>query len=330
MAQGIDGRIGKKYFICNSLIMVKLTTITDRGTGETRYPITSTKAVFDERGVDLDTLMDEQKRETANTLKNYATATALTEGLAGKQDALSTTMDLRLTNDNILGLTDMAKKRLFIDLWNEACGAWGQYNAETGFFELNGLTDIGYEEAVRIYSLCVGWHGNVGSGSASAALSRSLGIRTALPIYYGAGDVGLDLAGFAHSNGSIEVINFVTNASNNLTSALNYAFYGCSKLVRIEGVIYIRNSANVSWAFHSCVKLESVKLHSLAKDLDLSSCRVISLESLRYMVDYSRVTNAITITVYKDIYAKLTDEGNEEWHAVLEAAAEKNITFATV
>ena len=309
--------------------MAKLTTIIDRGTGEVRYPITSTKAVFDERGVDLETLMDEQKRETADALKDYATATELTEGLARKQDRLSTTTDLRLTGDNVLGLTDMAKKRLFIDLWNEACGKWGQYNAETGFFELNGLTDITYEEAVRIYSLCAGWCRNVGSGSASAALSRSLGIRTALPIYYGAGDVGLDLAGFAHSNGSIEVINFVTNASNNLTSALNYAFYGCSKLVRIEGVIYIRNSANVSLAFHSCVKLESVKLHSLAKDLDLSSCRVISLESVRYMVDYSGATSPITIKVHADVYGKLTDETNTEWHQVLLDAAEKNITFAT-
>ena len=36
-----------------------------------------------------------------------------------------------------------------------------------------------------------------------------------------------------------------------------------------------------------------------------------------------------TITVHPDVYAKLTDETNTEWHALLALAAEKNITFAT-
>lgn len=43
------------------------------------------------------------------------------------------------------------KKRLFIDLWNKACGEHGTYNHQTGFFELNGLTDITYEQALEIY-----------------------------------------------------------------------------------------------------------------------------------------------------------------------------------
>lgn len=41
-------------------------------------------------------------------------------------------------------------------------------------------------------------------------------------------------------------------------------------------------------------------------------------------------TSAITITVHPDVYAKLTDESNAEWYAVLTAAAAKNITFATI
>lgn len=43
------------------------------------------------------------------------------------------------------------KEALFIDLWNNACGSYGRYNAETGYFELNGLTDIGYDEALKIF-----------------------------------------------------------------------------------------------------------------------------------------------------------------------------------
>lgn len=304
-------------------------TLKDRE-GESISPMTSTRTVFDERGVDLDTLLAQQKQGLENALKEYPKKTEVVEGLAGKQNVLSTTTDLHITDDNIIGLTEAAKMRLFIDLWNEACGKWGRYNAETGFFELNGLTDITYEEAVRIYSLCAGWSGNIAYDSAKSALSRDLKIRTALPIYYAAGNGYMNLGGFAHTNRSIEVINFVVESFNNSTQDLSYAFYMCSKLKRIDGIIYLDSRANLSNAFGWCFALETVKIHRLASNLDLHDCRVISLESLRYMVDYSRVTNAITITVYKDIYAKLTDKTNEEWHAVLVAAAEKNITFATV
>lgn len=226
---------------------------------------------------------------------------------------------------------NISKMELFCDLFNASAGNAGYARMVNGVFDgmLNGLP-VTYEEAVRIYSLCAGWCGNVGRNSATAALSRDLGIRTALPIYYGAGDIELVLSGFAHSNYSIEVINFVVNAPNNATNAIDYGFFRCMKLRRIEGVIYLRSTAKLSCAFDWCYALETVKIHSLASNLDLRDCRVLSLESLRFMVDYSRVTNAITITVHPDVYAKLTDEANTEWHQVLIDAAAKNITFATV
>ena len=305
-------------------------TLKDRE-GESISPVTSTRTVFDERGVDLDMLLAQHRQGLENALKEYPKKTEVVEGLAGKQDALSTTKDLHITDDNIIGLTEAAKMRLFCDLFNAKAGDYGYARLTDGVFdcELNKLK-LTYEEAVRIYSLCAGWCGNIAYDSAKSALSRDLKIRTALPIYYAAGNGYMNLGGFAHSNRSIEVINFVVESFNNLTQDLSYAFYMCSKLKRIDGIIYIDSRANLSNAFGWCFALETVKIHHLASNLDLRDCRVISLESLRYMVDYSRVTNAITITVYKDIYAKLTDETNAEWHAVLVAAAEKNITFATV
>ena len=39
---------------------------------------------------------------------------------------------------------------------------------------------------------------------------------------------------------------------------------------------------------------------------------------------------AMTITVHPDVYAKLTDESNTEWHNVLMDAMAKNISIATV
>lgn len=38
---------------------------------------------------------------------------------------------------------------------------------------------------------------------------------------------------------------------------------------------------------------------------------------------------AITVTVHPEVYAKLTDEANAEWHALVAQAAARNITFLT-
>lgn len=56
----------------------------------------------------------------------------------------------------------------------------------------------------------------------------------------------------------------------------------------------------------------------------------LKLECWQYLVtNAANGTTAITVTVYPDVYAKLTDTSNTEWHAVLTAAVAKNISFAT-
>lgn len=47
------------------------------------------------------------------------------------------------------------------------------------------------------------------------------------------------------------------------------------------------------------------------------------------MVTNAANTAAITITVHPDVYAKLTDEDNAEWHQILIDAEDKNIQFVT-
>ena len=47
------------------------------------------------------------------------------------------------------------------------------------------------------------------------------------------------------------------------------------------------------------------------------------------MVEHAYNTSPVTITVHADVYAKLTDESNTDWHALMTSAAAKNITFAT-
>ena len=79
--------------------------------------------------------------------------------LTVKQDKLVNSADVTVGEDDKLAVTDLAKKKVFIDTWNTACTSagirYGSYNEKTGYFELNGLTDISYEQALDITGLFI-------------------------------------------------------------------------------------------------------------------------------------------------------------------------------
>lgn len=274
-------------------------------------------------------------------VEDKADRTELREGLAGKQDALSTTTDLRLTNDNILGLTDMAKKRLFVDLWNEACGKWGKYDPENAPdaehpFYLNELW-LTYEEAVAVYE--------AGAIDSIWVVLRYYGmaIQTNLPPRCAswAPSSATDLRFRVHSVVSasdIEVLNLATRQFDfsiqpEPPASVNVTSFAGPRLRRIIGAINCKRytGAGSHLLFGSCPMLEDVSILELNANLNLSGCPRINAASLTYLVNrrYTRDGIAITVTLHPDVFARLTDEANADWHQVLLDAAEKNITFAT-
>lgn len=78
-------------------------------------------------------------------------------------DDIALYKEVTAAEKNKLEKSDSAWERppqLFIDMWNERCTLRdmyqnkrmiGQYNEESGYFELNGLTDISYSQAREIY-----------------------------------------------------------------------------------------------------------------------------------------------------------------------------------
>lgn len=100
-------------------------------------------------------LLTDALRKTPQVLSESEQQTARAN--IGAQGALSTSADLALSSDDVLSLTDMAKKRLFIDLWNQAAGDYGRYNEDTGYFELFEIYDIGWDEALLIYRISGQW-----------------------------------------------------------------------------------------------------------------------------------------------------------------------------
>ncbi len=301
--------------------MAQITTLTDRQTGAPLYPITSSKAVFSDAGEDLDALLAGQKLDLQNSLRDYAQKTDLTKGLAKKQNSLSTSEDLQITDGNLLSLTAKAKKRLFIDLWNEACGTYGKYDPANAPdtdhpFYLNTLW-LTYEEALDIYDAGVMTNDN------HTLFYCGCNIKTHLP---------------SHIKYSV-----ITGSNSFRSSLVEFVDMGllvpgpgcfayCSKLKTAK--IYAPAAANNSapFAFQGCYALEEISIGFVyARSFSLADSPLINLASLQGIIGKAQAGSAaMTITVHPDIYAKLTDETNEEWHKVLTDAADKNINFATI
>ena len=263
-------------------------------------------------------------------LSNLPTNESLVESLGEKQGNISTTDDLDLSEENLLSLTNMAKKRLFIDEWNKVCGAFGSYDPDNAPdsehpFLLNDVW-LTYEEAIEILIIS-----DFTSNNINGAYSYNNSIRTLLPRRIR--DVSASAAWHGCSN--LETLRF----TDGLFSTLSNAFYNCPKLKSIN---LIRGNIALDNAFKKCYALETLYINNLNRNVSLEDSPLITLDSLTYIVNNASNTTSITVTVHPDVYAKLignetsdsysnlTDEEKERWTSLLSLALSKNISFATI
>ena len=221
----------------------------------------------------------------------------------------------------------------------EAAGA--VFNDETGYYEMNGLTDIDEAEIQTTYKRTFGWTIQLltnrfqmhitdcrtnfplvtsYNGSTSFTISNTLkisggnsakGFRTLrLSDQYG--------QNFGYISGSIKM--------NSL----------CNGIERIIGNILINDGSTANLGSLSFPDLVEVNIRFVLvpkkdQSFSLQLCPLLSRESLNYTVENFTGSEEFTFTliVHPDVYAKLTDEANAEWYAVNTAAQAKQIAFAT-
>lgn len=200
------------------------------------------------------------------------------------------------------------------------------YNKQTGFYELNGLTDITEEQMRNIY---VYTSGAINQNNLKGRF-RNVPIRTNLPFkansgdYFGDANIGSMFA----TNHTIEVV-YV--GSIIYTNYISYAFVQCDKLRKILTVIDLNNyeiGTQITTTFKGCILLEYVRIQKIKQSISFSDSPLLSLESLQYLITNAANTSAITVTVHADVYAKIQDETQTDWHALIASAQEKQITFA--
>lgn len=246
-----------------------------------------------------------------------------------KQDKLTVSEDFKLS-DNHLSLTEEARRKVFDDMWLAAVGTHGSIdhthyddadadgNRRHTPYYLNTLW-LTYGEAVGIYT-----H--------SVPTPNTLVCAFTDPPHYRTNLVRNSSAGWLFSLNRAFLRNKVIEVAmvgGGPVTNLEYAFYECTGLRRIIGNIDLAGMGISGAVFPYCRCLEEFRFERLGASAELASCRAVSLESLRYLISKRYNSNTITITVHPDVYAKITDETNAEWYALLDLAAQKNVNIAT-
>lgn len=201
------------------------------------------------------------------------------------------------------------------------------FNTTTGYFELNGLTDISYEEMCAIYKQGVPIY------SSQYMLRSTTDIRTNL--FNNSYKGPINVSWFARDS-HLEVISFSTTKDTALLDG-TYPFYDCVYLKEIKGVI-VPDSWSYQGAgaspFGLCYSLESVQFKGIKGSTTFATSPLLSLDSIVYMVENAANTVAIIITLHTTAYQRCVDDTTEyeynsqTYTGIIALATAKNITIA--
>lgn len=207
---------------------------------------------------------------------------------------------------------DYASKMSSGTLRDQYISAGAVYNEATGYYELNGLTDITEEQMRKIYKY-------VGTPQGYASHAYSF-IRTNFPSpgYYN----GSLYNGMFYAS-KIEVVNLGYRQIQPPTFLEPFvmlegtnAFYLCQNLRIIYGRI-VQSYVTKDWdlTFGECAKLEEVRISKLMTSIKLSWSPNLSKESVQYMIENANppsgaAAGSITITLHPTAYARLKDDAD--------------------
>ena len=199
------------------------------------------------------------------------------------------------------------------------------FNEATGYFELNGLTDISYMEMVEIYKYSALI--NLLSWSGGYAFRNNKSLRT-IPYLSNGSAIN-----FQYSFSGAEKLELIKSAF--YASSFVSTFQNCYHLREITGMSVQYVSAASASAFQNCYCLEKVQLRGLKVNLSLNNSPRVSLESVVFIVVNAQNTTAITITLHATAYARMQADTTEytyngqTYTGIIAYAAAKNITIAS-
>lgn len=281
--------------------------------------------------------------------ENYPTNfhTFFTRKVLTHSDDISNYREVTATERAAIEQSDAAWLRppqAFID---QAVAAGMEWYDDTGFFGLNGLRDITYTEALKIFMFSAGKVYSRSESESDNNISNVsyayLDVRTCLPFVSDSKFNYLVQLRNLYKYSNVEVVRLSTLPAVSMVSntAAFCAFDNCRNLREILTTIEYFNDAY--GCFRNCVNLEEVRIAIRGSAVNLKDSPKLSYNSVLFMGTHNLNSgeSPITITVHADVYAKLTgdksnaavsvldDKDADAWAALLPLAATHNITFAT-
>lgn len=201
------------------------------------------------------------------------------------------------------------------------------YNEQTGFYELNGLTDITEEQMRTIYEKTWGWWLHLPSlnGFGSALPRTNIPCPDYKIIAY-ASDISLhSIFSASGKDDNLEVVNLralytPTGFDEIKIVDFNWAFQGDKKIREVQGIINVREARS---KLNIGGNIETINIKGLKVDIKFYGSQRLSKESVLYMINNSEATSAITIGLNKAVYDVMKDDAD-----IIAALAEKtNITL---
>ena len=211
-------------------------------------------------------------------------------GTIGKEGVLKQTQQWGVTN-NVASYTMLDIVRGIIsqddiDLY-ESLGA--VFNEESGYFELNSLTDISLEEMRLIHT-----YGNIPPIIDITGYATGGKIRTCLPIYINA-SAAQKMQSFFQYDNRIESI--VMNADNSPRD-----IEGLCDTARYFHTLIIPNYTQGKKFWARIQQLKTCLIKGIKANIELPSSALLSNESILYMIQNETATTAISITLHADAY----------------------------
>lgn len=218
-----------------------------------------------------------------------------------------------------------AKRALFDDMWMAAWGDDGAIDHSKAKPYMGNGVEMSYEEALDALR-----HHTDLSFTDYTSMFSWLDALTLPPIYVTTPNVNFSNA--FQGCQRLRRLKLVPAGTQKEITLRGFGamFHRCDRLEEVEGVLNISGAPKAWSTFFDCGSLREVRVKGLNQDIDLHYSPNLSLASIRYMVDNAADTGeAVALTVHQEVFDKLTDESNAEWHAVLEAATGKQITFVS-
>lgn len=244
------------------------------------------------------------------------------------------------TGENVEEAIDEAELKVFVDMWDDACGINGKYDPQNApdiahSFYLNKLW-FTYREAIKIYNYSIF---NLLFTLPRNGSNQLLQTSTVLPFNEIGNRKSWDSTFYRCWKLRVVAVtgnkHFVVNNAHNM-------FCDCKTLEEVISPINMEMCSNASGMFQNCIKLSSVNILRINCNVSFEQSPLLALESVRYLVDnrLASQTSPIAITVHADVYAKLTgdttnaaaaaltEEEAAAWQQVLADGNAKNISFA--